>query len=88
MDIGKSFFRGSIVMLFFFGIFNILNFLFQIIIARSLTLSEYSVVATLLAIVYALSVFSEAIQLVVAKYASSEKNLRKLKCLLKNSMRE
>src|SRR3989344_5009800 len=76
---GRGFLRGSLILLISFGIFNVLNFLFQLIMARSLSIAEYGVLATLFSILYITNVMSESIQLVITKYSSSEESKGKLK---------
>ena len=54
--------------------------------ARSLSISEYGILATLFSILYALSVFSESIQTILTKYTASEKSDGKLKNILRKSL--
>ncbi len=70
----KDFVRGGAILVFCFGISNIINFGFHFGMARLLSLSDYGILATLLSIIYLLALFSESIQTVVSKYASHAGN--------------
>src|SRR3990172_11215875 len=87
-DSDKGFVKDSVIFLFFFGLFNFLNFLFQLIMARSLDIVEYGVLATLFSILYILNVFSDSIQLIITKYSSSEKTHGLLKNILKRGLKK
>lgn len=81
--------RGSVILLIGFGIFNFLNLIYQVAMARLLTLSELSILATLFSLVYIFAIFSESIQTVVAKYTVlAGKNDGKLKGLLRRFFRK
>ncbi len=88
MELNKKVIGGSIILLITFNLFNLLNFLFQFSMARLLTLIEYGVLATLFSLVYVLGIFSESIQTIVAKYSSNERNIGKIKNLLKKTVRK
>jgi O-antigen/teichoic acid export membrane protein len=81
-------FGGSLILLITFNIFNILNFLFQSIMARMLTLSDYGILAALFSIIYMFAVFTESIQTIVAKYSAQEDKEGKLKNLFKISLKK
>jgi len=74
MKINKVFLGGSLVLLITFGIFNLINFIFQLKMARMLSIADYGILATLLSIMYFLGIFSESIQTVITKYSSDIKN--------------
>ncbi|MDP4039335.1 MAG: oligosaccharide flippase family protein [Candidatus Pacearchaeota archaeon] len=88
MKINKSLWKGSIVLLIAFGIFNFFHFLFQFFMARMLTVIEYGILATLFAITYILLVFTESFQTVLAKYSARERDLGKLKNVFKRSSKK
>src|SRR3989338_10228997 len=77
---------GSLVLLITFNIFNFLNFAFQFSMARMLSAAEYGVLATLFAIIYIITIFSESIQTIITKYAAAEENSGKLKNLMKRTL--
>lgn len=83
--------RGSFVLFVMFGVYNVLNYIFQISMARTLGPADYGIFAVLMSIVYVFSIPSEAIQTVIAKYTSSL-NARghegKIKDLLMRSLRK
>ncbi len=79
--------QGSIILLIGFGIFNFLNFLYQSIMARLLSVADYGVLASLGAIIYILTIFSESIQTTIAKYSTSLEN-GYLKNIVKKSLRK
>ena len=84
--LNKPVVRGSIILLITFGIFNALNYIFNFTMLHLLTVAEYGIVATLFSIIYIFGIFTESIQTVIAKYTSSEKNLGKLKNIIKKSI--
>ncbi|MDD5086274.1 MAG: oligosaccharide flippase family protein [Candidatus Nanoarchaeia archaeon] len=84
-----EFLRGSIVLIIMFGLYNILNYVFQISMARMLGPSDYGVLAVLMSIVYIFSIPSEAIQTIVTRYTSKfniKKEYGKIKDLLFRSL--
>jgi len=88
MKLDKMLIRGSFILLISFGIFNFLNFAFHFSMVRMLSVAEYGVLASLFSIIYALSVFSESIQIVIVKYTSKEDSVGKLKNILKKSLKK
>lgn len=78
--------RGSIVLVAAFGIFNVLNFAFHIVMARSLETADYGVLATLFSIMYIMGFFTESIQTVIAKYSTAQKSDGKVASLLRRSL--
>lgn len=77
---------GSLILLITFNIFNFLNFAFQFSMARMLSAAEYGVLATLFAIIYIITIFSESIQTIITKYAAAEENPGKVKNLMKRTL--
>lgn len=84
----KKLLKGSFILLVSFGLFNLLNFLFHIVMARSLSVSDYGILATLFSAIYVTTVISESIQLVMAQYSSRETNIGKIKSFMKSSLRK
>ncbi|MFH1451643.1 MAG: oligosaccharide flippase family protein [archaeon] len=78
-------FKGSLILIVMFNLFNFFNYIFQFSMVRLLTVEDYGVLATLFAILYILSIFSESIQIMVTKYSSEEKNNGKVKNILKRA---
>lgn len=62
--------NGSITLLIMLGVFNVLNYVFQMSMAKMLGPLDYGVLAALMSIVYIFGIPSEAIQTVLAKYTS------------------
>lgn len=87
MNINKNLLKGSLILFVSFGIFNVLNFAFQFFMVRLLSISDYGMLAAVFSIGYIFSIFSESIQLVIARYTSSEKNYGRLKNIMKRSIR-
>ena len=85
LKINKSLIKGSFILLIAFGIFNFFHFLFQFVMVRMLSISEYGVLATLFAIIYIILVFSESVQTILTKYTTNERDKGKIKNLLKKS---
>ena len=80
--------RGSIVLMVAFGVFNFLNFMFHLIMARSLDTADYGVLATLFSIMYIMGFFTESIQTVITKYSAAQSSDGKIASLLKKSIRK
>lgn len=83
----KNLIKGSLILLLAFGIVNFFHFIFQLIMARMLSISEYGTLAPLSAIIIIFLIFSESLQMIITKYSSHEKNKGKLKNLLKRSFK-
>lgn len=86
MEIHKNLWKGSLILLITFNVFNALNFFFHFAMVRLLTIADYGILATLFTITYILAVFSESIQVVITKYSSSENDKGRLKNLLKRAL--
>jgi O-antigen/teichoic acid export membrane protein len=56
--------------------------------ARLLSIEEYGILAAIFSIVYILSIFSESIQTVVARYTSNEKRNGKIKNILNRALKK
>lgn len=83
--------RGSFILFVMIGIYNLLNYIFQMSMARFLGPGDYSILAVLMSIVYVFSIPSESIQTVITKYASvfnTQKKYGKIKDLLLRSIRK
>ena len=83
--------RGSFVLFIMLGIYNVLNYVFQISMARMLGPADYGILAVLMSIIYIFGIPSEAIQTVITKYASrfsANNNLGKIKDLLFRSIKK
>lgn len=86
-----EFVRGSILLVIMLGIFNILNYVFQISMARMLSAADYGIIAVLMSFVYIFGIPSEAIQTIVSRYTSKfaiKKENGKIKDLLLKSLRK
>lgn len=79
--------NGSIILLIGFGMFNFFNFLYQSIMARMLSVADYGILASLGAIIYIFTIFSESIQTIVAKYTVIGKDNERIKNLLKRGLK-
>jgi len=82
-----SLLKGSIILLVLFNVFNVLNFAFQFLMARTLTVEEYGILATLFAISFLFSLFSESIQTIVSKFVSSTNDKSRVHGFLNSSLR-
>lgn len=83
--------RGSITLIVMMAIFNLLNYLFQISMARFLGPADYGILAALMSIVYIFAIPSEAIQTIVSGYTSAlniKKEYGKMKDLLIRSTKK
>ena len=68
----REFIRGVLILVFCFGVANLINFAFHLSMARFLSVADYGLLATLLAIIYLLSILSESVQTIVSKNASNK----------------
>ena len=75
-------------MILAFGFFSFFSFIFQLIMARMLSLSDYGILASLFSIIYILSVFNESVQTIITKFSTRENNKGKLKNLIKKSYKK
>jgi O-antigen/teichoic acid export membrane protein len=83
--------KGGIILFTTIVIYNLLNYAFQISMAKMLGPAEYSVLAVLMSILYIFSIPSESIQTVIAKYISklnARGELGKMKNLFSKSMKK
>jgi len=88
MKINKNLVKGSIVLILASGIYNLFNFIFQLSMARMLDILDYGMLATIFSFIYILSVFSESIQIVIARYCSSDLEAGEIKNILKKSIKK
>lgn len=70
MKLDKKLIRGSILLLIGINFFSLMGFIFQLVMARSLSLEDYGILAVLFSILYFYGLFSESLQTIVAKYSS------------------
>lgn len=78
-------FRGSLTLIIMIGFFNFFNYLFQIFMARMLTLPEYSIFAVLMSLIYITGIPSETIQTIITQgisNTSGENKIGKMKHLI------
>jgi len=88
MKFDRVFLKGSILLLIGFGVYNFFNFVFQFVMARMLTISDYGVLATIFSMFYLLTVLIEGTQTVVAKFASTNKELGSLNSLARRAFKK
>ena len=83
--------RGSMILIIMLGLFNVLNYIFQMSMAKLLGPADYGILAVLMSFVYIFGIPSEAIQTIITRYASrfnSKKQYGKMKDLLYRSMKK
>lgn len=88
MKLDREIFKASIILLLVFNSYSLLNFIFQSSMARLLSVADYGILASLMYFVYFMSIFSESIQTIIMKYSSGERDLGKVKNILKRSFRK
>ncbi len=72
--------KGSLILLFLVGIFNVLNFLYHLLMARIMSIEDFGLLKRVFAFMYIGAIFMESIQTVVVKYSSkSNQEYGKLK---------
>lgn len=80
--------RGSIVLVFMIGLFNVLNYAFQISMAKMLGPADYGILAVLMSFIYLFSIPTEAIQTAISRYVSKfnlNKEFGKIRWLIRKS---
>ncbi|MEK6895531.1 MAG: oligosaccharide flippase family protein [Nanoarchaeota archaeon] len=80
--INKDLVKGSFILIIFFGLFNLLNFLFQFTMARKLSVDDYGILAALTSLVYIFVIFAETTQTAISDYVSKEKDKGKVKDII------
>jgi O-antigen/teichoic acid export membrane protein len=80
--------RGSLILLSLVGIFNVLNFLYHIVMARMLSLEDFGLLKRVFVFLYLGAILMETFQLVVVKYASIHNKPENLKTLLVKSKKD
>lgn len=80
--------KGSLILLIAFNVFNVLNFLYNFVMVRSLTIEDYGTFTALNYIILFFAIFSESIQTVIAKYSAQEKDAGKIKEIMTKSLRK
>lgn len=63
-------FKGSLILLILLNIGNVINYLFQFIMARMLGPADYGILAVLTSIIYIFSIPTSSIQTIVSKYST------------------
>ncbi len=84
----KQLFKGSIILLITFNLFSFLNLIFNSSMSRMLSLEDYGVLTTLISFLTIFCIFSESIQTIISKYSTHEKNIGKLKNIIKKSLKK
>lgn len=88
VKLNKELLAGTFILLITVNLYNLLNFMFQWSMARMLTVSDYGILATLISLIYLLAIFTESIQIAVAKYTSIQDNEGMVKSILKKSLKK
>lgn len=83
MKIDRRLVVGSIVLLICINIFSALGLVFQLSMARVLSIEDYGTLGALFSVIYFLGLFTESLQTMVAKYSSSGKADGKIKNVLR-----
>lgn len=86
--INKALIGGSLILLVTINLFNLLNLIFNLAMARMLSLADYGVLTLLTSFIILFSIFGESIQTIISKYSSNEDNPGKLKNILKKSFKK
>ena len=88
IKMNKALLNGSLILLITFNIFNILNFIYSLLMVRFLSLGDYGILASLIYIALTFAVFSESIQIIISKYVTKEESSGKVKNIIKKSIRK
>lgn len=89
--IDSEFGKGSLMLFFTMGLFNLLNFIFHFSMGRLLGPVDYGILAVLMSLVYLYSVPAEAIQTIITKYSSKfnvAKEKGKINFLIRHSLKK
>jgi stage V sporulation protein B len=82
VKINKALIGGSLILLITINIFNFLNLIFNLAMARMLSLADYGVLTLLTSFILVFSIFGESIQTILSKYSANENNPGKLKNII------
>ncbi|MEK6908511.1 MAG: oligosaccharide flippase family protein [Nanoarchaeota archaeon] len=89
IDFKSKLVRGSLVLLSLVGIFNVLNFVYHLLMVRIMPVEDFGMLKRVFAFLYIGAIFMESVQTVVVKYSSNfRKNDGKLKNIFLRSNRE
>ncbi len=80
--------KGSIILLLLIGFFNFLNFLYQVLMARTLSIEDFGLLKRVFVFLYFGGVLMESMQTIITKYSSTESKESKLKGILIKSFRK
>ncbi len=84
----NQFVKGSIILLLFFNTYNFLNFAFHFAMVRLLDIAAYGILATLFAVIYVITVFTDSIQMIIARYSTKNPSKDIQKDLLVRSLQK
>lgn len=87
IKLNKTLIKGSLTLLILFGLFNLINFLFQSFMAYKLSPADYGVLGALYYIIYFTGIFTESIQTVITKYTSGKLKDGKIKNIINRSFK-
>jgi O-antigen/teichoic acid export membrane protein len=70
----KSILKGSLILLFTINLFNLINFVYNLVLARTLSLKDYGIFTSLNYIIIIGSILGESLQTITSKYSSGKNN--------------
>lgn len=84
----NALFKGSLVLLISFNVFNVLNFVYHFIMARMLSVAEYGALVSILAIYTLIAIPSEAVQNTITRYVTLNPESGKVKNIMQRSFKK
>lgn len=88
MNLNKKLLGGSIILLITINLYNALNFGFQWSMARMLSITDYRELAVIISLIYILAIFTESVQLLLAKYVVDHPKPGLIKNMLNRSLKK
>lgn len=88
LRVNKALVGGSLILLVTINLFNLLNLIFNVAMARMLSLADYGTLTLLTSFILVFSIFNESIQTIISKYSANENDFGKLKNIIYKSFRK
>lgn len=86
--LNKQLLKGSLVLLITINLFNLFNLIFNLSMARSLSIENYGILSVLLNLIIIFAIFSESIQTIISKYSTLQITKGSLKTIALKSFKK
>lgn len=86
--LNKVLITGGIALLITINLYNILNFVFRWTMVRMLDINDYRKLAVIISLIYLIAIFTESIQIIIARYTSIHPENGEIKNIFKRTIRK